>query len=70
MPMIARQFVEKLNNLGSKKNEYDDVGMGQVFALAHEFMEMSPGAAPLPPRTILFAKAMSMTVQDRGTAIS
>jgi 3-methyladenine DNA glycosylase AlkD len=38
----AKQFIEKLNDLGSEDDEYDDVSMGQVFALAKEFMDMPP----------------------------
>jgi DNA alkylation repair enzyme len=40
--MNAKQFIEKLNDLGSKEDEYNDVSMGQIFALAKEFMEMTP----------------------------
>lgn len=38
----AKQFTEKLNELGSKENEYNDVGMGQIFALAKALMDMPP----------------------------
>jgi hypothetical protein len=38
----AKQFIEKLNDLGSEDNGYADVSMGQVFALAKEFMDMPP----------------------------
>jgi 3-methyladenine DNA glycosylase AlkD len=38
----AKQFLEKLNELGSEENEFHDVSMGQVFALAKEFMDMAP----------------------------
>jgi hypothetical protein len=40
--MTAKQLIEKLNEIGSKKDEYDDVSMGQVFALAKECMDMPP----------------------------
>lgn len=38
----AEQFIERLNGLGSAADEYQDVGMGQVFALAKELMNMPP----------------------------
>jgi 3-methyladenine DNA glycosylase AlkD len=41
--MSAKEFIEKLNELGSKKDEYKEVSMGQIFALAKEFMDMPPG---------------------------
>jgi 3-methyladenine DNA glycosylase AlkD len=40
--MTAKQFIEELNALGSKKDEYEDVSMGQIFALAKELMDMPP----------------------------
>src|SRR5919106_2259906 len=40
--ITAKQFIEKLNALGSKENEYETVSMGQVFALAKELMDMPP----------------------------
>lgn len=39
----AKQFIEKLNQLGSEDNEFRDVSMGQVFGLAKEFIDMPPG---------------------------
>jgi 3-methyladenine DNA glycosylase AlkD len=36
----ARQFIEKLNELGTKEDEYKEISMGQVFALAKEFIDM------------------------------
>jgi 3-methyladenine DNA glycosylase AlkD len=41
--VTANQFIEKLNALGSEANEYQDVSMGQIFALARELMDMPPG---------------------------
>jgi 3-methyladenine DNA glycosylase AlkD len=38
----ARQFIEKLNILGSEEDEYKEISMGQVFALAKELMDMPP----------------------------
>lgn len=40
--VTAEQFIEKLNQLGSAEDEFNDVGMGQVFALAKEFIDMPP----------------------------
>ena len=40
--MNAKLFKEKLNGLGSKQDEYNDVSMGQIFALAKEVMNMPP----------------------------
>jgi 3-methyladenine DNA glycosylase AlkD len=40
--VTAKQFVEKLNELGSKENEYKEVSMRQIFALAKELMDMPP----------------------------
>jgi 3-methyladenine DNA glycosylase AlkD len=40
--VTANQFMEKLNTVGSKKDEYNGVGMGQIFALAKELMDMPP----------------------------
>src|SRR5918996_2031300 len=40
--MNANRFIQKLNSLGSEKDEYKNVSMGQVFALAKEFMDMPP----------------------------
>lgn len=40
--VTAKQFMEKLNGLGSKEDEYQQVSMGQVFALAKELMDMPP----------------------------
>src|SRR5687768_9894523 len=40
--VTAKQFIEKLNALGSKEDEYESVSMGQVFALAKELMDMPP----------------------------
>jgi DNA alkylation repair enzyme len=40
--MDAKQFVQMLNDLGSEDDEYQDVSMGQVFALAKQFMDMPP----------------------------
>ena len=41
--MPAKEFIERLNKLGSKADEYEEVSMGQIFALAKEFMDMPPG---------------------------
>lgn len=38
--MNAKQFIEKLNELGSEDDEFQDVSMGQVFVLAKQFMDM------------------------------
>jgi hypothetical protein len=38
----AEQFIKKLDGLGSAKDGYEAVGMGQIFALAKELMDMSP----------------------------
>jgi 3-methyladenine DNA glycosylase AlkD len=40
--VTAKQFLEKLKKLGSEKDEFQEVGMGQVFALAKECMDMQP----------------------------
>jgi len=40
--VTAKQFIEKLKDLGSKDDEFSNVSMGQVFALAKEFMDMLP----------------------------
>jgi 3-methyladenine DNA glycosylase AlkD len=40
--VTAKQFIEKLNDLGSEKDEYKNVSMGQIFALAKELMDMPP----------------------------
>jgi hypothetical protein len=40
--MNANQFIQKLNSLGSEKDAYKNVSMGQVFALAKEFIDMPP----------------------------
>ena len=40
--VTAKQFIETLNELGSKKDGYENVSMGQIFALAKERMDMSP----------------------------
>jgi 3-methyladenine DNA glycosylase AlkD len=40
--VTADQFIEKLDALGSRKDGYQDVGMGQIFALAKELMDMPP----------------------------
>ena len=40
--MNAKLFKEKLNGLGSKQDKYNDVSMGQIFALAKEAMNMPP----------------------------
>lgn len=40
--VTAKQFVDKLDKLSSKQDEYQDVSMGQVFALAKECMDMPP----------------------------
>ena len=40
--VTAKQFIEKLNQLGSGEDEFNDVSMGQVFALAKELMGMAP----------------------------
>lgn len=42
MSATAKQFLEKLNQLGSKDDEYKDVSMGQIFVLAKELMDMPP----------------------------
>jgi 3-methyladenine DNA glycosylase AlkD len=38
----AKEFIERLNDLGSSEDEFNDVSMGQVFTLAKEFMDMPP----------------------------
>jgi hypothetical protein len=38
----ANQFIQALNELGSKKDGYENVSMGQIFALAKEWMDMPP----------------------------
>jgi 3-methyladenine DNA glycosylase AlkD len=38
----AKQFLEKLNTLGTVEEEFNDVSMGQIFSLAKELMDMSP----------------------------
>lgn len=38
----AEQFVQRLYELGSEADEFKDVSMGQVFALAKEFIDMAP----------------------------
>ena len=38
----AKQFIEQLNKLGSKNDGYENVSMGQIFALAKELMDMPP----------------------------
>ena len=38
----AKQFLEKLAERGSQEQEFDEVSMGQIFALAKEFMDMPP----------------------------
>jgi len=40
--VTAKQFIARLNDLGLKEDEYQDVSMGQVFALAKELMDMPP----------------------------
>ena len=40
--MNAKLFKEKLNGLGSKQDKYNDVSMGQIFALAKQAMNMPP----------------------------
>ena len=40
--VTAKQFVDTLDELGSKQDEYQNVSMGQVFALAKECMDMPP----------------------------
>ena len=40
--VTAKQFVDTLDELGSKQDEYQNVSMGQVFALAKECMGMPP----------------------------
>lgn len=40
--VTAKHFVERLNDLGSKEDEFDDVSMGKIFVLAKEFMVMPP----------------------------
>ena len=42
MSVTAKQFIEKLNDLGSEADEFKAVSMGQVFALAKEFIDMPP----------------------------
>jgi 3-methyladenine DNA glycosylase AlkD len=42
MSVTANQFIEKLNDLGSETDEFKDVSMGQVFALAKELIDMPP----------------------------
>jgi 3-methyladenine DNA glycosylase AlkD len=41
--MSAKEFLESLNKLGFKEEDYKEVSMGQVFALAKEFMDMPSG---------------------------
>ena len=36
----AKQFIERLNQLGSEKDKFNDVSMGLVFALAKEFIDL------------------------------
>lgn len=38
----AKQFLEKLAERGSQEQEFDEVSMGQIFALAKGFMDMPP----------------------------
>jgi 3-methyladenine DNA glycosylase AlkD len=38
----AKQFIEELDELGSKKDGYQNVSMGQIFALAKKLMDMPP----------------------------
>ena len=38
----AKQFMEKLKDLGSQEDEFRAVSMGQVFALAKAFIDMPP----------------------------
>lgn len=38
----AKRFLEKLSELGSEEDGFKEVSMGQVFALAREFVDMSP----------------------------
>jgi 3-methyladenine DNA glycosylase AlkD len=38
----AKKFIEKLSELGSEADEYKDVSMGQIFALAKECMDLPP----------------------------
>jgi hypothetical protein len=40
--VTAEQFIERLNQLGSEEDEFKDVGMAQVFALAKTFIDMEP----------------------------
>jgi 3-methyladenine DNA glycosylase AlkD len=40
--LTSQLFIEKLNQLGSAEDEYKAVSMGQIFALAKEYIEMSP----------------------------
>jgi 3-methyladenine DNA glycosylase AlkD len=40
--ITAKQFIETFNHLGSKEDEFKAVSMGQVFALAKEFIDMPP----------------------------
>jgi hypothetical protein len=40
--VTAKQFVDTLGELGSIQDEYQNVSMGQVFALAKECMDMPP----------------------------
>ena len=42
MSATAKQFIEKLNDLGSEADEFKAVSMEQVFALAKEFIDMPP----------------------------
>jgi len=39
----AKQFIEKLNRLGSERDDYEAVSMGKVFALAKECIDMPLG---------------------------
>jgi len=39
----AKQFIEKLNRLGSERDDYKAVSMGKVFALAKECIDMPLG---------------------------
>jgi 3-methyladenine DNA glycosylase AlkD len=40
--VTAEQFIERLNQLGSQEDEFKEVGMAQVFALAKTFIDMEP----------------------------
>ena len=40
--MNATQFIERLNQLGSAEDGFNDVPMGQIFALAKTFFNMPP----------------------------